>query len=217
MHLLTENLVQDLLAIEDFEGQKQFVAENATLFDDEHLKELKAVADHYLRADLERSRRFADLLFHLANSSGSEIPRALGLLMQANACAVGGLGEYAQAVKLYEQAAEIYAAYERPADQAKSQIGKVFALTHLGQHQKAEETAKWAHDVLERHEEWLPLARLVSNWGISLSRQGNDAQSLVMFDKAREYCLKSNDSKDDPFLPNTEHNRSIAPARFGPL
>ncbi|MFN2199691.1 MAG: CHAT domain-containing protein [Caldilineaceae bacterium] len=207
--LVARSRVDQLLGFSDAQACRDFLLQTANLFTDDDLQKLKTVANQFLRADLDRYLQIGDMLACIAEVAQNEAARALSLLIQANACSVGGLGEYAKAVELYDEAASIYARLGRPLDQARSQVGRVFALTHLGRHAEAEATAEWASTVLEAHEEWLPLAKMVSNLGISYSRRGDDAKSLAMFDRARDYTLKL-DAGTNSFLPNVEHNRSIA-------
>jgi tetratricopeptide (TPR) repeat protein len=202
-------LVRALLAIEDFGAQKRFIEANAQGFSEEACRQLKTATDHYLDTNLERARAIGDLLLHLGEVASNDVACAIGLVVKANVHAAAGLGEYLQGIELYDRAAAIYCRLGRPADQARSLVGKVFALQSLGRHSEAAQLAAWASSVFEAHEDWLPLAKLTSNLGISYSHQGNDLKSLEMFDRARAYCLKL-PFDENSFLPNAELNRSIA-------
>ena len=106
-----QELVEHLLAQPDVEAQKRFLEAHASLLDDEVADALKEQADYFLRSDVQRSLEMADLLFYMTGLTGNLLYRALGLLAEANARSIGGLGEYQRAVALYDEAAEIYQAH----------------------------------------------------------------------------------------------------------
>jgi tetratricopeptide (TPR) repeat protein len=110
---------------------------------------------------------------------------ALGLLAEANARSIG-LHEYQQAIALYEAASAIYAREDLPVEQARSQIGKVGALSFLGRYAEASQTGQWASQILEAHGQWQPLATLTMNLAVVHATMGEDAQALGLFDRAGE-------------------------------
>ncbi|MBE2234627.1 MAG: CHAT domain-containing protein [Anaerolinea sp.] len=144
---------------------------------------LKAVADRLLRADVRRSLETAHLIQQLAALTGSLRDRALGLLAEANARAIGR-GEYLTAIALYDEAAAEYAQLSLPMEQAKAQIGKVGALAFLGRYEEARQCGYWASQVLQEYGQWQPLATLTMNLAIMHARMGLDAAALQLFDRA---------------------------------
>jgi len=131
--MTSQELIEQLLALPDIEAQRQFLEEHASLLDDEVANALKRQADHFLRADSQRALQTANLLFRLAELSGDPAHRALGLRAEGNVRYIG-LGEYQKAIELYDEAARIYQSQGRLVDQAKSQVGKIGALSHLGRY-----------------------------------------------------------------------------------
>ena len=174
-----EEFIEQLLALPDTAAQQQFLAEHAALVDDEVADALKGQADRYLRSDVQHSSQTAALLCSLPELTGNPCHRALGLLAEANARSIGGLGEYQRAVELYDEAAEIYRACGVEVEQARSQVGKVWSLASLGRYAEAFETGAWASQVLEQHARWLPLGTLTMNLAAIHSRQGEDARALT--------------------------------------
>jgi tetratricopeptide (TPR) repeat protein len=183
--MTSQTLVEQLLALPDIEAQKRFLAERASALSSETSSKLKDRATQLLRSDIQRSLQITELLFCLAELTGDPIDRALGLLAEANARGIG-MGEYNEAITLYNEAAEVYLEQGRPVDQARSQVGKIWALVNLGRYMDALEIGEWASHILEEHGEWQILAGLTMNLAMVYGRAGNDARSLEMFDRAGE-------------------------------
>lgn len=214
MHLPPTNLGEQILLLEDSGEQLQFAQAYAAHFSEADFQAIKDAADKYLRSNLARSRQLGDLLNALADAGAGDLPRALGISAQANAEGISGVGEFARAVELYEEAAQLYAGLSRPRDQARCQIGIIYCLSHLGRYQEIEEIETWARKILEREEDWIGLSRLTSNLGIAYSRKGDEVKSLTMFNDARDYCLHAGPHQNSN-LPNIEHNRSLALRTLG--
>lgn len=187
---MNENdLVERLLTLPDVTAQQCFLEDHKLLLNGEVARLLKERADHFLRADIRRSLEIASHLSYLTEITDNQLFKALGLLAEANARSIG-LGEYDQAIELYDEAAEIYRSHGYIAEQARSQVGKVSSLSHLSLFAEALEIGQWACPILEAHEQWKPLATLTMNLGILHGRQGADRESLAMFDRASELYKK---------------------------
>ena len=197
--MVSQNLAEQLLALPDIAAQRRFLQECVSLLDDQVASALKKQADQFLRADVHRSLRTADLLFCLARLTGNPLHQALGLLAEANARSIG-LGEYQRAIDLYNEAAQVYEDQNRLVDQAKSQVGKIGSLAHLGRYAEALETGQWASRILEAHAQWRPLATLIMNLAIMHARQGEDARALALFDQAGQIYRQLGDEGKDGWL-----------------
>lgn len=209
-----QELVEHLLALPDVEAQKRFLEEHASLLDDEVANALKAQADRFLRSDVQRSLETADLLFYMAELTDNSLYRASGLLAEANARSIGGLGEYQRSVELYDEAGEIYRSRDCLVDHAKAQVGRVFSLAFLGCYDEALETGRWAGSVLEEHGQWRPLATLTMNLAVVRGRRGEDAKALALFDRALQLYPRL--GKDgEPLLPLVQQNRAIVLRNLG--
>jgi CHAT domain-containing protein/tetratricopeptide (TPR) repeat protein len=206
-------LIQQLLGLPDVEAQERFLEAHASSLDDDLASALKKQADHFLRADNQRALQTADLLLRLAEISGDPAHRALGLRAKGNVRFIG-LGEYQKAIELYDEAARIYQGQDRLVDQAKSLVGKVEALSHLGHHAEALEVGRWASRILEDHSEWRTLAGLTMNLGNVHSRAGDDAKSLMMYDRAAAICHRL-EAEGTPFWLRVQQNRAIALRTLG--
>ncbi len=208
-------LSQLLTEQSDAEARARLLAQNAALLDDQLAQALKAQADHYLRTEVQRSLDIAETLITMAEYSRRPAHRALGLLARANAYALG-LGEYQRSLAGYEEAAAIYEQLGERVNVARSQIGKVWALTNLSRYAEAEETAIRAAKIFEEAGESSMLAKITINRAVNLGRQGDDAGALALFDDARE-ILTAMGEEGASYLPWIEQNRSIVLRNMGRL
>jgi CHAT domain-containing protein/tetratricopeptide (TPR) repeat protein len=211
--MASERLTERLLALPDAAAQRRLLEAHAHLLGDEVADALKEEADRFLRSDLQRSLETAELILHTAELTHNPLHRALGLLAEANARAIG-LAEYERAIDLYNEAADTYRARGCVVRQARSQIGKLNPLAKLGRYTEALEAGEWASDVLQSHAQWLPLATLTLNLGAIHARLGDDIQSLELYDKARELYRRLG-KEGEPFLPWVDQNRSIRLCNLG--
>src|SRR5512133_1874512 len=97
---------------------------------------LKKTTDEVHRVDLRRGQMMADWMIELSSLTGNPLHRALGLLAKANVISIG-LGEFHASLALYNEAAAVYAAHNRPVEEAQSQIGKLYVLANLGRYAEA--------------------------------------------------------------------------------
>jgi CHAT domain-containing protein/tetratricopeptide (TPR) repeat protein len=212
--MTSQELTEQLLGLPDAEAQRRFLQQHASLLNDEVASALKEQADRFLRSDIQRSLETAELLFYLTELTGNPLFRALGLLTEANARSIGGLGEHQRAVELYDQAAEIYRVHDLAVEQARSQVGKVFSLAMLGRYDDALEAGRWASSILEEHNQWRSLANLTMNLAIVHGRQRDDAKALEQLDRASQLYRRLG-IEGERSLPWVEHNRSMVLRNLG--
>jgi CHAT domain-containing protein len=212
----SDDLVNRLLGLPTLHQQKQLLAEHRDLLDDRLVDLLRDHAAQFLRANVQRSLTLADLMFDVAQLTGNVLHQAQGALVKANALSLGGLGEYERAVVYYNQAAQLYQERGFPVDQARAQIGKVLALAHLGSYPEAIATGEWASLVLEQHQQWLLLAKLIVNLGLIQLRLGEDEKALTLFERARQlYDRVGDEGELRSAVGRVEHNRAIALRNLG--
>ncbi len=211
----TDQFIQLIIDQLDERARAVILAQHVEQLDDELGWALKEQADHYLRTDVNRSLEIADTLLQIAHFSGNPAHRALGLLARANAYAIG-LGEYERALGDYDEAKDIFLADGDSKNAARSQIGKIGALTNLSRYQEAESAAQWAADILKKENELRLLAILTMNRAINFGRQGDDIRALETFNQAREMLLALQE-EGEPYLPWVEQNRSIVLRNLGRL
>lgn len=192
----------------------QFSRRRLGMVDERCARAFKMRADHFLRADVHRSLRIARLLFAAAEVNGNGAVRALGLLAEANARALG-LGQFQHAIALYDEAASIYASLGRPADQARSQVGKIAALRDLGRYEEAQHIGEWAGRVLEAHAELRPLANLVMNLGTMFDRMGRFGRALEQYERAASLCERMGADAPEGMHAMLQVNRGLALRALG--
>lgn len=175
---------------------------------------LKDAADLQLRSDAKRSLDLAHLLYHLAELTQHPFYRALGLFAEANACAIGGLGQYERAISLCDEAAAIYSRAGQPVDQADAQVTKIYAHTMLGRHAEALKAGEWAIHVLNEHQEWMRLATVYMNVAIVYGRKGRDADALAHFERAGALYGQVGEAGEWS-LPGVEMNRALVLRNLG--
>lgn len=215
-----EEFVEALLALPDEAAQRQFLAEHLPTLDDSAQDEvanlLKSESDRFLRSDIDRCLRTGELILFIARLLDNAWHRALGLRAKANAYGHGGLGDYQQAIELYDEAGEIYRTYGHVVYQAVTQHAKVGPLARLGRYEEAFAIGKWAARVFEENQEWLWLAKLSANMGVLYRRLGQDVRSLALYDRARDlYKQLDNNPEAHLALARMEQNRTVALRNLG--
>lgn len=199
--------VGQLMALPSLATQRCFLANHADDLTDRVADALKAQADQFLRADIQRSLQTAYLLCEMAAVADKPAYRALSLLAEANAVSIG-LGQYQRGIELYDQAAGIYQAQDDPVGRAKAQVGKIGSLEKLGRYQEALEIAGWVEPILAAHSERRSHATLIMNLGIIYERLGELNKALEMHDQAGEIYRQLGPEGEAGWLW-TQQNRAI--------
>jgi len=207
-------LLDQLLDLPDLASQQQWLTAHAAAIDDALIDDLKQAADRYLRADAQRSLTVARLIHHAATLRQESLYRALALFAEANVYTLGGLGEHQRAVDCCDEAAAIYAAAQRPLDQADAQVTKIFALAMVGRYPEALAAGAWASEIFAAAGEWLRLATIFMNVAIVYGRMGNDRAALEHFDQAGHYYRRAG-VDGEWSLPGVEMNRALVLRNLG--
>jgi CHAT domain-containing protein len=142
----------------------------------------------------ERARRLAALARWLAERLGDQY--ALGLADRSEGHLRYATADYSGAVTCYETAADRFDRIGRESDVAKTLLGSMQSLIYLGRDEQALQFAKRARLILERESDHLRLARLDSNVGNILYRQGKYAEAREYYRKARDTLVALNRPQD---------------------
>ena len=205
--------IEQLLAQPDRSALHQFLTQHTSALDDDVARCLKEQADLLMRADIHRCLEICESLLYMAELTGDPRHRALGLLAEGNARAIG-LGEYQRSLEVLEIAAGIYRTYQSPVDVGRVQLSMIWPLACLGRYDVALQVGHEASAMLETHSQWLPLAKLTSNLAAIHGRLGQDAQALAMLDRARQLYGRLGAEGDAP-LARVEGNRAILLRNLG--
>ncbi|MFW6070110.1 MAG: CHAT domain-containing protein [bacterium] len=212
-----DDVQAQLWALPDSASRRRFLDETVVALTPAGLQELglalKASADQFLHSDIERCLEAAALLQYLARGSGRDSLRALGLLAEANARAIG-LSEYQKAITVYDEAGRIYEQNGQEEEWARAQIGKLWPLATLGRYEEALETGRRAAATLRAAEAWLPLGKLTANIAIIHGRMGQDGEALANFNRARDIYRRLG-AEGRPYLARVELNRAIILRNLG--
>lgn len=202
-----QDLIEQLIALPDAAAQRRLLQEHASALNDEVAEALKEKVIQFQRADIQRALQTAGLILYLAELTHNPLHRALGLRTEAQARAIG-LGEYQQALELYDKAIEICQAHDDRLSQATIQVTRVHSLICLGHYTEAFEAGQWASDILTAHAQWRDLATLIMNMAYIHARLGEDLKALTMLDKAQD-AYQQLGAEGEPFWAQAEQNRAI--------
>ncbi len=211
---MSSRLLNQLLTPADLAEQKAILNTHRHDISDALIDALKDRADQQLRADAHAALATAALIAHAATLTENPFHRALALFAEANAWSIGGLGEYARAIALCDEAAAIYADAGYPIDQADAQVTKIFALAMLGRYEEALAAGAWAAALLEEAQEWLRLATVLMNVAIVYGRMGKDTAALAHFERAGALYRLAGD-EGTWSLPGVEMNRALVLRNLG--
>lgn len=182
-----QELVEEITQLSHSEAKQAYLRDLMPFLDksdwDQLAAALKEKADHLMRADIQACLQTAELIDYITELTGNPTYHALSALALGNAYVIG-LGEFRKGIQYCDEAAAIYEEQERPVDQARTQISKIWALASLGQYDKAFTIGKKARTVLRVHKQWKYLTILISNLAIIHGRLGQDSQALKLFDEA---------------------------------
>lgn len=206
-------LVETLLTLPTVAAQRTFLDNHVHFVNDEVVRLLDQKAAHFLRVDLHLSIQIADHLYYIGELTDNPLYKAQGLVLQADARSIG-LGQYERAIALYDEAAEIYGLAGYIPRQAWAQIGKVNALSYIGRYTEALEIGTRIIPILKAEGWQRSVAVLTMNLGIVHGRQGEDMESLDMFDQAGKiYEQMGKEGKTDWAL--IQQNRAVALRNLG--
>ncbi len=204
----SEQFAERLLTMPEFHEQRSLLHAHAGGLTMRLARVLKQRAGALMRSDLEASRRIGQLLLEMADLRRNDLMRALGLMVEANALSVGGVGNYVRAVELYDEVAAIYELRERPLEQAKAEMGKVFALACQGRHEEAIRAGHWASQVFEAAGQWELLGGVTLNLATAYGRRGQALKALHLYDKAKS-CYERLPQTIEENIAWVEQNRAI--------
>ncbi len=145
---------------------------------------LKERADRVERDDPRQTLNIGLIAEELAERLSNDDARALALWAQANGH--NHLAELEPAVRCYERAAGLFNISGKPLEAARTSIGQMFALSKMGQFDRAQALAESAREVFVEQGDLHYQAVTDMNLGVLNDTQGQYTQALEHYQRATE-------------------------------
>lgn len=169
-------------------------------------EQLKEQVVKLLWSNTQDALKFASLILYLAELTNKNEYRALGLRAKAQAVMLG-MGEYQQALDIYDEALKIYQHLDDRVGAARVNVTRIWALANLGKYDQAVDEAEVAIHVLREHTQWRSLATLQNNLATIHNRAGESKLALEMHTQAKETYLQLGEEGEE-YLASNELNRA---------
>ncbi len=166
-------------------------------------------------ADPQRALKTAALILKLADLSGDPRHRAVGLRAAAQTRVIG-LGEYQQALPLYDEALAIHRQLGDEVGAARVEVTRIWALASLGRYERAVQLGEEAAATLGAHAQWRSLASLRNNLAMIHRRVGAVSLALEMLVAAHQAYMKLG-ADGERYLANNALNRAFVLYELGEL
>jgi hypothetical protein len=199
--------VQEWLQAENPGQRREFLHAHHSEITDETVQSMKTAVSQRLRQDPRDALDLAESILLAATLSGAPMHQAWGLMAKGNVLRF--VANYQQAIAAYDEAQDICLSQNQVGEAARSQIGKIFALSSLGRFSEAMDTANRARSILEENNEWLAAARVNNVAAIVYGKQGLHNEELALFNRAHA-AFKQAGPESHLDLATTELNRSVA-------
>jgi hypothetical protein len=179
---LSRSLIQAWLEAEGSEQRRQLLRSRHSEISDASVQAMKDAASERLRQNPRQAAELAESILFAADLSGRPLHRAWGLMARGNAERY--LARLAEAIDCYDEARSICLAEDEVLEAARSQVGKILALSYLGRYEEALRLAEEIRQVFEDRGELVAAGRVDNQAGITASKQGNYGSALSLFDRA---------------------------------
>lgn len=156
------------------------------------IEEMKREVDRQIRVDAKEALKLAERTYELSLLVEDPLARALGLRARAQALHV--LGQYAEAIELYEAAGGVYRAEGRPIEAARIGRAMIDALMYLGRYGEALRIADEARRTLLEGGENLLAAQLETNVGNVHHRLDQYHLALACYERAAEVFAETGEA-----------------------
>jgi CHAT domain-containing protein len=185
--------VERLLALDDSEGRRQFVAQNTGLAWDEVVEVLAGRVWQEVRVDTHRADRIADAAIDVAETVGSQTSLARSFRAKANA--LYALDRHSAAIEHHRRAAACFEQAGDQAELARTLSGSIQPLLLLGRYDEALAAGERAGAIFKQEGNTRRLARLEINLGNIYHRQDRFAEALAFYQRAYDELLKHDDGE----------------------
>lgn len=211
--LTADDFVANLESLEDPDEQRRLIEREASALTDEIVQSMKARANELLASNIARGQALADNIVYASRISGNSLHHALGLMVQANVAMLQGEGQ--RAIALYDEARQRALDAGNPVEAARSRIGKIGALNHLGDYRQALEIALETGRILAAHNEPISAAVAFMSAGNAYCHFGEFGKALDEMTRARKLLETANSPAARKQLCLLLYNMSVALRELG--
>lgn len=186
--LTTSAFIQQLEELGELDAQKTFLNEQVNEITDEIMQAIKARANYLRQSDFPKGVQWTDLICYAANLTKKPLHFALANMVEANLKVVQG--DVHGAVKLYDAARDKACEAGNELEAARSQIGKMSALTHLGELHEAVAIGESIKSILLEHKQYLSASGVIKAQADAYSHLADFQKSLEFYNEALEVAEK---------------------------
>ncbi|HLF25877.1 MAG TPA: CHAT domain-containing tetratricopeptide repeat protein [Anaerolineae bacterium] len=202
--MTSDEFIVVLSAASDAQARQALLAAHPEHFCLDTVRALKSRADWAERDDARQALMIGRIAEELAESLDSDEARGYALWAQANAHDF--LAEYEDAVKKYEQAAQLLLASGQALEAARTRIGQFHARMYLGQYEAAQALSELARPVFVAQGDVRSQATIDMNLGIMYVQLGQHSQALDYFQRAHLAYQALDDSLHAAFAQVNQAN-----------
>jgi len=206
-----DDLIEKLLQSANENGRREVLAvsiKSLNVVEISQLTEtLKERVISYLNSNARLAMMCAKLVLTIADLVAGEKIRALGLRLVAQVHLIG-YGRTDEAMKIYDQAIDLYESIGDIKGRAETAITYVWALAVTGDYEEAVREGKWATEVLGNAGAKRSKATLQNNLALIHIRNGNLILALDLLEDAKQiYQTLGDDGRE--FFTNISINRAL--------
>jgi tetratricopeptide (TPR) repeat protein len=150
---------------------------------------VKERLDRLLRSDPRQAVAAGDLAIAAAEVLGD--PTLLALAKRGKAQALHQIGSCHEAIRLYEDASQLYLTAGDEVESARTRIGAIDALAYVGRTDAAIAMAKTCMEVFERHQQWVHRAKVELNLGNIYHRLDRNEDAGAQYARARAAFVRA--------------------------
>ncbi len=181
--LTTVDFIATLEELSGADALRCFIEREIGSLDDDAARTIKARANELLSSDMPRSLDLAECLAYAGELAGRLVYQALASMVRANALRLSG--DLRGSIVLYDLAEQQALSAGSPVEAARSQVGKIGALMHLGAYQAALELSQRTGPILLAHNEIISAAGTYYTSGCCYCELEQPQAALVEYSKAQ--------------------------------
>lgn len=212
-----EDLITHLLTLPDRNTRRQDLQKRLPSLDNQQIESIVQILRNAhresLRSDAQRSLQTVELILDVGACTHNDAYLALGYRLKANAYTIS-LGQYQDALALYNRAEEILTATNDELELARMQIVRIWALSFTDGYAEAVRWGEYAYQILEKHGDVRSLAILANNLAMVHNRFGALNESLKLLNETCDTFQRLG-KVGQQFLPESIANRVFVLSLLG--